>query len=111
MENVSIGQIVLARFPFSDLSSQKLRPCLIIGLAEFDDILLCQITSKPYGSRRTVSFTTQDMSNGSIVVKSFIRPDKIATLDRNMIVKSLGILKSAKLKKVKHALKMILEII
>ena len=111
MEVLSIGQVVLARFPFSDLSNQKLRPCLIIGLAEFNDILLCQITSKRYGSKRAVSLATKDMQSGSIVVDSYIRPDKIATLDQKMLTKILGNLKPIKLTEVKTALKKVLEII
>lgn len=110
MGSLSIGQIVLARFPFSDLSNQKLRPCLIIGLAEFGDILLCQITSKRYGSKRAVTLATKDLSKGSIAVDSFIRPDKIATLDQHMIIQKLGTLKIAKLLEVKIALQKVLEI-
>jgi mRNA interferase MazF len=111
VEILSIGQVVLARFPFSDLSNQKLRPCVVIGLAEFDDILLCQITSKPYGSKRAISLATKDMQSGSIVVDSYIRPDKIATLDQKMLTKNLGHLKPQKLAEVKAVLKKILEII
>lgn len=110
MEALSIGQVVLARFPFSDLSSQKLRPCLIIGLAEFNDVLLCQIMSRPYGSKRAIAFSKTDMISGSIIIKSFIRPDKIATLDQKMIVETLGTLNNVKLAKVKIMLKKVFEL-
>lgn len=110
MENLSIGQVVLATFPFSDLSSNKLRPCLVIGLAGFDDILLCQITSRPYGSRKAVSLVKSDFMQGSIVVDSYIRPDKIATLDRKRLQKTLGVVGATKLNEVKQRLKSILEI-
>lgn len=111
MGSLSIGQVVLSRFPFSDLTSQKLRPCLVIGLAEFEDVILCQITSKPYGSKRAVALANKDFRSGSIVVDSFIRPDKIATLDANMLVRKLGDLKEVKLLEVKSALKKVLEIV
>lgn len=81
MEDLSIGQIVLVSFPFSDLSSIKLRPCLVIGIAEFNDIVLCQITSNKYASNRAISLKRSDFNQGSIITDSFIRPDKIATLD------------------------------
>jgi len=55
MGSLSIGQVVLVAFPFSDLTASKLRPCLVIGLVEFNDVLLCQTTSKDYGSRRAIS--------------------------------------------------------
>ena len=110
MENLSIGQVVLATLPFSDLTSNKVRPCLIIGLAEFNDIALCQITSKRYQSRRAVALLQTDFSEGSIVTNSFIRPDKIATLDRGTIKTELGKISDSKLREVKLILKRFLEI-
>ena len=110
MESLSIGKVVLATFPFSDLSSIKLRPCLVIGLADFNDILLCQITSKDYGSRKAVKLLKTDFSKGSLVVNSFIRPDKIATLDKVRIKRELGIITQTKLSEVKERLKGILDI-
>ncbi len=110
MESLSVGQVVLANFPFSDLTSNKLRPCLIIGIAEFDDVVLCQITSKRYQSKRAIALLRTDFGQGSIIVDSFIRPDKIATLDRSMIEKVLGNLSDPKLLEVKLKLKEFLEI-
>jgi mRNA interferase MazF len=110
MEKLSIGQVALATFPFSNLSSSKLRPCLVIGIAGFDDIVLCQITSKSYKSKRAVELTQKDFAQGSIVTNSFIRPDKIATLDRNMIKRILGTVTESKLKEIKLNLKVFLEI-
>lgn len=104
MEDLSAGSVVLARFPFSDLTNQKLRPCLIIGQAEFEDIILCQITSKPYGSKRAISLWKTDFQSGTIAIRSYIRPDKIATLDQNLIVKTLGTLGEKKFKEVKNSL-------
>ncbi len=110
MEDLSIGQIVLATFPFSDLKSKKLRPCLVIGIAEFNDIVLCQITSNRYGSLRAVPLNKADFTQGSIVTDSFIRPDKIATLDKSMVRSVLGTVTEDKLGEVKLKLKVFLEI-
>lgn len=110
MESLSIGQVVLATFPFSDLSSTKLRPCLVVGIAEFNDVALCQITSNRYGSKRAITLKRNDFHQGSIVVDSFIRPDKIATLDKSMIKQVLGSLNDKKLSEVKTNLKEFLEI-
>jgi mRNA-degrading endonuclease toxin of MazEF toxin-antitoxin module len=110
MEKLSIGQVVLATFPFSDLTSTKLRPCLIIGIAEFNDVALCQITSKAYQSKRAVSLANIDFEYGSIVTSSYIRPDKIATLDKSMVKRVLGNLKNNKQREVKERLSMFLEI-
>lgn len=110
MENLSIGQVVLATFPFSDLTSKKMRPCFVIGIAEFDDVVLCQITSRRYESKRAVHLDPVDFERGTIVTSSFIRPDKIATLDKSTIKQILGTVTKEKLKEVKLVLREFLEI-
>lgn len=109
MGKISVGEVVLVRFPFSDLSSKKLRPCLVIGLAEFGDVIVCQITSQVYGSNRAISLTAKDFSSGSLVIDSFIRPDKIATLDTTIIQKNLGKITTVKLTEAQRILKEVLE--
>jgi mRNA interferase MazF len=111
LEGLSVGQVVLATFPFSDLTSPKIRPCFIIGIAEFDDVVLCQITSNRYGSKRAISLReSKDFAEGSIVTDSFIRPDKIVTLDQQLIKHVLGTVTRKKQLEVKSSLKEFLEI-
>jgi len=45
MVSPSKGSVVLVKFPFSDLSSSKLRPAVVLAAAGRDDWILCQITS------------------------------------------------------------------
>jgi len=40
------GDIVVVPFPFSDLSTSKKRPALVLADLPGNDIILCQITSK-----------------------------------------------------------------
>ena len=40
------GDVVVALFPFSDLSRAKRRPAVAVTTLTGDDVLLCQITSK-----------------------------------------------------------------
>jgi len=110
MENLSVGKVILASFPFSDLTAKKLRPCFILGIAEFDDIVLCQITSNRYRSKRAIALKPTDFNQGSIIRNSFIRLDKIATLDKRMVRRVLGSVTESKLREVKLALKEFLEI-
>ncbi len=111
MGNLSVGQVVLASFPFSDLSSSKLRPCIIAGIAEFDDVVVCQITSRPYNSKRSISLTpTTDFMDGTIIRQSYIRPDKLATLDTRTIKQVVGSVTDNKLAELRQALKTFFEI-
>jgi mRNA interferase MazF len=46
------GQVVLVRFPFSDLTRSKLRPAVVLANVGRNDWVLCQVTSKPYADSR-----------------------------------------------------------
>ena len=43
------GDVVVLPFPFSDLSTQKRRPALVVAVASADDVILAQITSINHG--------------------------------------------------------------
>ena len=110
MEELSSGQVVLATFPFSNLESSKVRPYLLLGIAEFEDVVLCQITSRRYRSKSAISLTNDDFSSGSIIVSSFIRPNKLATLNKSKVRRVLGIVSDSKMSEVKLNLKNFLDI-
>ena len=46
MGQFAVGQVVSALFPFSDLSSRKYRPALIVAIVDLDDLILCQSNVK-----------------------------------------------------------------
>lgn len=52
MVRLGPGLVVLLRFPFSDLSSSKLRPAVVLAHAGGVDWVLCQVTSNPYGDAK-----------------------------------------------------------
>ena len=43
------GEIVVVPFPFTDFSSAKVRPALVLASLSRGDIVLCQITSQAAG--------------------------------------------------------------
>lgn len=85
-----VGDVVAVKFPFSNLTGQKLRPALVLALAEYENVILCQITSKSYSSKTAIMITEADFNQGSLPVVSYARPDKIFTADKSIISKKLG---------------------
>lgn len=89
-----VGDIVAVPFPFSDLSSNKLRPALVLAEAHFGDLILCQLTSNPRGGTQTIVIDDQDFSEGDLPLKSYARPDKLFTAEQTIIRKKRGTLKT-----------------
>jgi mRNA interferase MazF len=92
------GDVVVIPFPFTDLSGSKRRPAFVIADLPGDDIIVCQITSKSNSSPFAVSITSGDFTSGSLPVDSFIRPNKIFTADKNLILSVAGHLSDIKTK-------------
>jgi mRNA interferase MazF len=56
------GDVVVVLFPFSDLSSAKKRPALVIAALDGDDVLLCQITSRLISDQYSIPLTSEQFS-------------------------------------------------
>jgi mRNA interferase MazF len=98
------GDIVVIPFPFSDLSGSKKRPALVLANLQGDDIILCQITSQQSKDIYAIAIDQTDFANGSLPVASNIRPSRIFTADKKMIIRTAGTLKRTSFAKVSSAI-------
>jgi mRNA interferase MazF len=72
------GTIVLFPFPFTDLTGQKLRPCLVLSNTMDEDILLCQITSKAIKTdNSSIEIKSDETLNGSLSIDSLVRTNML----------------------------------
>lgn len=94
MEKFVVGDVVVVSFPFSDLSGHKRRPAIVLATVEFGNHILCQITSKPYTSKRAILLLKTNFALGSLPINSYARPDKLFTADPGIIQKRAGKLNS-----------------
>jgi mRNA interferase MazF len=90
------GDVVVILFPFSDLSGSKHRPAFVVADLPGDDIIICQITSRHKFDPFALPLTADDFISGNIPVDSFIRPNKIFTADKNIILSTAGRVSEAK---------------
>jgi mRNA interferase MazF len=85
------GDVVVMPFPYSDLTSAKRRPALVVGELDGDDLVVCQITSKRRpADKYSIELTNRTMKTGHIDVDSWIKAGRIFTADSHLIVRKIG---------------------
>jgi len=86
----AFGSIILARFPFTDLSGDKRRPALVMSRDNDRrlDLVVCFITSVQRAGLDMAPIAAS--AETGLKVASVVRFDKIATLDRSVIAGKLG---------------------
>jgi len=105
--------VVLIPVPFTDLSSAKRRPVLILSNNNYNsshqDVVVAAITSNieenPYGS----IIESKDLEEGKLPLTSQIRGDKVYTLSQKIIVKKFGRLKRAAFDKAVQKIRKLME--
>ena len=107
------GEIVHAAFPFTDLTSAKRRPCLVLAQCDSpDDFLVAFITSAVGlpASTRTVAVNPSHSEWRKTGLKrpSLIRLDKLTTLHVSVISGAIGVLPEDLMKSVREKLRELL---
>lgn len=90
MTGLPFGAIVLTDFPFTDLTATKRRPALVIS-ADNDrrtDIIVAYITSIPRNDPDAISI--MPTSGNGLKTTSMVRFDKVATINKDIIVGRIG---------------------
>jgi len=96
MERFVRGEIVILEFPFSNLIEVKRRPALIIKVPNGDDVIVCQITGKPYEKLVEILIKKENFISGSLKVDSYLRIDKIFSVEKSLIKYKIGMLRKEK---------------
>jgi len=91
------GDVVVVPFPFSDLTQAKRRPALVVAELEGDDLILCQITSQWVKDRYAILVEESDFATGTLKQSSHVRPNRLFTADRGIVLYQVGYLKSEKI--------------
>jgi mRNA interferase MazF len=88
------GEIVLVPVPFTDLSSQKRRPVIVVSNDAYHrqsaDIVVVAMTSNPAMIPFSFQLTQSDLIEGSLNRPGRVRADKIYTLAKSIVAKKFG---------------------
>ena len=104
------GQIVLFRFPLTDLEQGKLRPALLLGKlpGPYDDWLVCMISSQTrhciQGFDEIIQEGAPEFAASGLKVASVIRAGRLAVVGGQMLVGAVGGISSERLQRIKARL-------
>ncbi len=84
------GSLVVLPFPFSDLRATKRRPVLLLTAPDgYGDFLAMAVTSQA-GHPEGIALNQPDMKSGILPKASWIRTDKVVSLNRALVAKEVG---------------------
>jgi mRNA interferase MazF len=104
------GQVVLFRFPQTDLEEGKLRPALLLSKlpGDYDDWLICMISSQIHqyveGFDEIVGEDAEDFKPSGLKVTSVIRVGRLAVVSGEILLGAIGQISSERLNRVKKRL-------
>ena len=104
------GDVVLVPFPFTDQTTSKKRPAVIVSSAEYNklrpDVILMAVTGHLSDYPRMGEATVSDWKAAGLLKASTLKPI-ITTIEKDLIIRSLGQLSQRDLSSLQTVLKTI----
>ena len=91
------GEVVVLPFPYTDLSTTKKRPALVLAAPRDDEVIVCQITAQASRGEYALELISDDFIDGGLNRDSYIRPNHLFTAEPSIISYSAGNLKTEKI--------------
>ena len=104
------GQVVVFRFPQTDLEEGKLRPALLLGKlpGNYGDWLICMISSQTHqyiaDFDEMVEEKDSDFGESGLKVSSVIRVGRLAVVSGEILIGAIGQISSERISRVKKRL-------
>ncbi len=114
MTHYSRGDVILVPFPFSDQSTTKKRPAVIISSDKYNslssDVIIMAITSRIDNLSSAGETTIRDWQDAGLLKPSAIKA-AISTIEQKLILKKLGHLSENDLESLNNTLKTLLSLL
>jgi mRNA interferase MazF len=91
ISSVRFPEIYLCDFPYTSGTNFKKRPCLVL-LDLGADVLIARITSIPH--TEAYDLPVRDWQQAGLLKPSTVRLARLVTIERNLLLKQLGVLTS-----------------
>jgi mRNA interferase MazF len=107
MTSYNFGDVVLVPFPFTDQTTNKKSPAVVISSevynAEYLDRILMGITSQVSSSPKVCDIVITDWRSAGLLKASMIKP-VITTIEKHLSLKKLGRLQDVDVQSLKEGL-------
>ncbi len=111
MTSYEFGDIVLAPFPFTDQTSSKKRPAVVVSSAAYHlerpDLIIMAVTSQVRPSATVGEVLITDWQAAGLLKPSAIKP-VLTSIEKSLILRKLGRLEEADRQELREALQKIL---
>lgn len=102
-----VGDVVVLPFPQTNLQMGKRRPALVVADLKGDDLILCQITSQVHSDGYSIALIATDFEHGRLTTDSYIRPNRLFTVDHAVILYAAAKVTATKLEEVRTRMRRI----
>ena len=113
MTTYNFGDVLLVPFPFTDQTTTKKRPTIVISSDSYNqsklDILLIAVTSQVKIPLQFGEILITEWSNAGLLKTSVIKPI-ITTLEKQLVIKKLGKLEASDIQTLQSSLQQIIAI-
>lgn len=104
MPNYSRGSVILVRFPFSDLTSSKVRPAIVVSAAHpSQDLLIVPLTSRT-DRLQPGEFAMQDWRGAGLNVPSTVKRG-VFTIHQSLVISNVGSISAADVRELEKSLR------
>ncbi|MFQ6043851.1 MAG: type II toxin-antitoxin system PemK/MazF family toxin [Candidatus Poribacteria bacterium] len=88
--------ILLIPIPFTDLTTQRRRPVLVVSNNDYndktEDIIVVAMTANLVSKDYALLVSSTDLEEGTLSQPSMIRTDRIYTLNKGIVIRKFGVL-------------------
>jgi mRNA interferase MazF len=82
------GEVVLVAFPFTDRVGTKRRPALILLDTGDEDVMVARVTGQ--ATQAGFDVALGEWQQAGLRLPSVVRPHKVATIEKRLVVSRLG---------------------
>jgi mRNA interferase MazF len=98
-------ELVILKYPQTDFEKPKIRPALIVSDDKLNnksqDCIMVPLTSVIKDEPYSFIIEQTDLEKGKLIKKSRIRVDRIISIQKSLVIKSIGVVRKSVFKKIK----------